>query len=141
MNLMVMFAAAVIVGLVIWAQIQKLSIKLDEMEANPDTSRYVKFCDIIDSELLRLKDMVKNEEILADESKEDEVLSRITSLSSELVFIQNMHSTNKNSKVWEEKLAEFLNKVDDLIDENFKNSDEISNKFRENLQKSFGEIK
>ena len=137
-NYTLMFVVACIVGFILYRQIQKISDRADEEEImQNDPARYVKFCDTIDRNLRSLSDSIKNEDVLEQNANEDEILNQIANFSREITFIQTSHSTNENPKIWENKLFEFLNKVDNFISKNFKNGNELADKFRQNLMNEF----
>ena len=137
-NYTLMFVVACIVGFIPYRQIQKISDRADEEEImRNDPARYVKFCDTIDRNLRNLSDSIKNEDVLEQNANEDEILNQIANFSREITFIQTSHSTNENPKIWENKLFEFLNKADNFISQNFKNGDEVADKFRQNLMNEF----
>ncbi len=137
-NYTLMFVVACIVGFILYRQIQKISDRADEEEImQNDPARYVKFCDTIDRNLRSLSDSIKNEDVLEQNANEDEILNQIANFSREITFIQTSHSTNENPKIWENKLFEFLNKVDNFISQNFKNGNEVADKFRQNLMNEF----
>ena len=137
-NYTLMFVVACIVGFILYRQIQKISDRADEEEImRNDPARYVKFCDTIDKNLRNLSDSIKNEDVLEQNANEDEILNQIANFSREITFIQTSHSTNENPKIWENKLFEFFNKVDNFISQNFKNGDEVADKFRQNLMNEF----
>lgn len=140
-NLPLMVIAALIIGFIIYKQIDKISKNLDEQETNPDMSKYINFCDKIDDEIDRInKDIKFNNIALKDDEQKGEFLEKISLLRKELVFLQNMHSTNKNAKTWEEKIFIFLNKLENTINEYLKDSEEINEKIRENLKESFNSL-
>lgn len=140
-NYTLMFFVAVIIAGVIYLQIQKAALKADEAEIlQNDPSRYFKFCDIIDRKLRVLRDFVKNEASLKTGVNENEILNEIANFSREITFIQTSHATNQNPKIWESKLFEFLNKIDEFLVGNFENGEEIADKFRQNLMNEFANL-
>ena len=135
-NFELMFIVAFLVGLFVYFQLQKVIKEADLKERNgDDNSKYIKFCDIIDKEILNLK----NYEPQNIELK-DEYLNEVANLSKELVFIQTMHVTNVNAAVWEEKLFGLLNKIDNVVDRYIANSNEILDSLKKRLQNEFANL-
>ena len=134
-NYTLIFIVVAVVGFIVYMEIQKIVAKTDAYELSPNNDKYIKFCDAIDMQISNLKlEELKN----ADEK--DEFLNELANLSKELVFIQNMHSTNKNAKIWEEKLFVFLSKIDGVIEKYLQNSDEISDNLKEKLMSEFKKL-
>lgn len=134
-NYTLIFVVVAFVAFIVYMEVKKMAAKAEIYELSPQNDKYIKFCDIIDMQIsnLRLND-------LKNEDEKDEFLSELANLSKELVFIQNMHSTNKNAKVWEEKLFNFLSKVDEVIAKYLQNSDEISDNLKEKLMSEFKKL-
>ncbi|NLY04004.1 MAG: hypothetical protein GXZ15_04105 [Campylobacter sp.] len=138
MDIGLMLIVTIVVGMLIYQEIQKQSQKLNEKELNPDMSRYIKFCDSIDMEISNLRQNINLGDLsLKDSEQKSNFLEELSTLSKELVFLQNSHSTNKNSTLWEEKLAEFLAKFEDIVTKYSNDSQEINDKIRKNLQAKF----
>ncbi|MBP5778539.1 MAG: hypothetical protein J6W17_01055 [Campylobacter sp.] len=134
-NYTLIFVVVAFVGFIVYMEVQKMAAKAEIYELTPTNDKYIKFCDIIDFEISALKFYdLKNAE------QKDEFLSELANLSKELVFIQNMHSTNKNAKIWEEKLFNFLSKVDEVIENYLQNSEEVSNGLKEKLMREFKKL-
>ena len=134
-NYTLIFVVVAFVAFIVYMEVKKIAAKAEIYELSPTNDKYIKFCDIIDTQIsnLRLND-------LKNEDEKDEFLSELANLSKELVFIQNMHSTNKNAKVWEEKLFNFLSKVDEVIAKYLQNSDEISDNLKDKLMSEFKKL-
>ena len=134
-NYTLIFVVVAFVAFIVYMEVKKMAAKAEIYELSPQNDKYIKFCDIIDMQIsnLRLND-------LKNEDEKDEFLSELANLSKELVFIQNMHSTNKNAKVWEEKLFNFLSKVDEVIAKYLQNSDEISDNLKDKLMSEFKKL-
>ena len=134
-NYTLIFVVVAFVAFIVYMEVKKMAAKAEFYELSPQNDKYIKFCDIIDMQIsnLRLND-------LKNEDEKDEFLSELANLSKELVFIQNMHSTNKNAKVWEEKLFNFLSKVDEVIAKYLQNSDEISDNLKDKLMSEFKKL-
>lgn len=107
-NIELMLAVAILVGFIVYKQIQKISEFVDENEKNPNMEKYDKFCDYIDDEIDKIGREFKLDIIkLKDENKKDEFLDKISVLRKELVFVQNMSSSNKNKNDWEKDFLIF----------------------------------
>ncbi|PSM52626.1 hypothetical protein CBLAS_0736 [Campylobacter blaseri] len=140
-NLELMIIAVLVVGFIIYKQIDKITQKLDKEEANPDMSRYVKFCDKIDNEIDKLNTDIKFSNIvLKDNEKKDDFIEKLSLLRKELVFIQNMHSSNKNALTWEKKIFSFLTKFEDIVNEYLQDNEKINDEIRERLEKEFNSL-
>ena len=124
-----------IVGMVVYMQVSRAAKNADMIESSSDNSKYLKFCDILDNEILNLKNLE-----LADESQKDVALDEIANLSKELVFIQTMHKSNQNTQIWEAKLFEFLQKCENVILKYAKDSEEKADIWREKLGKEFAKL-
>lgn len=139
MNTRLMLIVAVIVGIVIYMEINKQIPHLNEKELNPDMSKYIRFCDHIDDEIDATRKGVLFGDIkLIDSQKKDEFLEKLSLLRKELAFLQTSHQTNKNSKIWEEKLFDFLSKFENIISEFIEDAQSINDKIREKLQAKMG---
>ena len=137
-NVELMIVVALVVGFIIYKEISKVTSNIDIHEQNPDMSKYSKFCDFIDDEITSVKNSLMLENIkLKNESLKDEFLDKVSTLSKELVFLQNMSSSNKNAKDWEKRLFDFLNKFESLNDEYLQNSQNLNDEIRERLADKF----
>lgn len=134
-NFTIIFLVIVGVALIVHSEIKQIVAKAEIYELSPQNDKYIKFCDIIDMQIsnLRLEELKNSDE-------KDEFLNELANLSKELVFIQNMHSTNKNAKVWEEKLFNFLSKIDGVIEKYLQNSTEICDNLKEKLMSEFKKL-
>lgn len=141
-NIELMLAVAILVGFIVYKQIQKISEFVDENEKNPNMEKYDKFCDYIDDEIDKIGREFKLDIIkLKDENKKDEFLDKISVLRKELVFVQNMSSSNKNKNDWEKRLFDFLSKFEDVLNEYITNSEVKNDEIRENLKVKFSSYK
>lgn len=137
-NVELMLVVALVVGFIIYKEISKVTSNIDIQEQNPDMSKYSKFCDFIDDEITSVKNSLMLENIkLKNEGLKDEFLDKVSTLSKELVFLQNMSSSNKNAKDWEKRLFDFLNKFESLNDEYLQNSQNLNDEIRERLANKF----
>lgn len=137
-NIELMLVVALMVGFIIYKEISKVTSNIDIHEQNPDMSKYSKFCDFIDDEITSVKNSLMLENIkLKNEDLKDEFLDKISTLSKELVFLQNMSSSNKNAKDWEKRLFDFLNKFESLNDKYLQNSQNLNDEIRERLANKF----
>lgn len=141
-NIELMLAVAILVGFIVYKQIQKISEFVDENEKNPNMEKYDKFCDYIDDEIDKIGREFKLDIIkLKDENKKDEFLDKISVLRKELVFVQNMSSSNKNKNDWKKRLFDFLSKFEDVLNEYITNSEVKNDEIRENLKVKFSSYK
>lgn len=137
-NIELMLVVALVVGFIIYKEISKVTSNIDIHEQNPDMSKYSKFCDFIDDEITSVKNSLMLENIkLKNEGLKDVFLDKVSTLSKELVFLQNMSSSNKNAKDWEKRLFDFLNKFESLNDEYLQNSQNLNDEIRERLADKF----
>lgn len=137
-NVELMLVVALVVGFIIYKEISKVTSNIDIHEQNPDISKYSKFCDFIDDEITSVKNSLMLENIkLKNEGLKDEFLDKVSTLSKELVFLQNMSSSNKNAKDWEKRLFDFLNKFESLNDEYLQNSQNLNDEIRQRLADKF----
>lgn len=137
-NVELMLVVALVIGFIIYKEISKVTSNIDIHEQNPDISKYSKFCDFIDDEITSVKNSLMLENIkLKNEGLKDEFLDKVSTLSKELVFLQNMSSSNKNAKDWEKRLFDFLNKFESLNDEYLQNSQNLNDEIRERLANKF----
>lgn len=137
-NVELMLVVALVVGFIIYKEISKVTSNIDISEQNPDMSKYSKFCDFIDDEITSVKNSLMLENIkLKNESLKDEFLDKVSTLSKELVFLQNMSSSNKNANDWEKRLFDFLNKFEILNDEYLQNSQSLNDEIRQRLADKF----
>lgn len=137
-NVELMLVVALVVGFIIYKEISKVTSNIDISEQNPDMSKYSKFCDFIDDEITSVKNSLMLENIkLKNESLKDEFLDKVSTLSKELVFLQNMSSSNKNANDWEKRLFDFLNKFESLNDEYLQNSQNLNDEIRQRLADKF----
>ncbi|ASM37655.1 MAG: hypothetical protein SPI03_08385 [Campylobacter sputorum] len=134
MNLGLMITIAAMVAIVMYIQINKLTKKIDE-DPN-DTSMYNKFCEAINNELMGFKEQFLNDESLNLISK-SEFDSKIDDFIKELKFIQTMNANRKDSKIWENSLFTFLDKIDKFINTNTKNGEENADRLRNNLMLTY----
>lgn len=137
-NVELMLVVALVVGFIIYKEISKVTSNIDISEQNPDMSKYSKFCDFIDDEITSVKNSLMLENIkLKNKDLKDEFLDKVSTLSKELVFLQNMSSSNKNANDWEKRLFDFLNKFESLNDEYLQNSQSLNDKIRQRLADKF----
>lgn len=138
--LLALFVAA-FVAAIIYFQVQKITHKIDQ-ESSDEMSenfanKYTKFCESINDELENLQNLLKDDENFLNLNEKDSILEALSGLNRDLVFIQTMYRNNQNSQIWENKLFEFLSKMDKFILSSLKNGEEISSKIKSNLQKEF----
>ncbi|NLK67337.1 MAG: hypothetical protein GX282_07680 [Campylobacteraceae bacterium] len=137
-NIELMLIVALGVGYLVYREIQKVTKIADEAEQNPDMSGYTKFCDDIDEEIDRVSRELKLDIIkLTDESKKDEFLEKLSMLSKELVFVQNMSSSNKNRSDWESRLFGLLSKFEEILNKYIVDSELKNDEIRESLRGKF----
>lgn len=129
-----MITIAAMVAIVMYIQINKLTKKIDEDPNN--TSVYNKFCEAINNELMGFKEQFLNDESLNLISK-SEFDSKIDDFIKELKFIQTMNANRKDSKIWENSLFTFLDKIDKFINTNTKNGEENADRLRNNLMLTY----
>ncbi|MSN97089.1 hypothetical protein F1B92_07945 [Campylobacter sp. FMV-PI01] len=141
-NIEIMFVVALVIGIIIYIQIQKITQNIDDKESQVSIDKYIKFCDIISDTIEEIYKDIKLENIeLKDNLSKDEVLEKLSILQKELVFLQNMSNGNKSSKSWEERLFAFLSKFDKIIDDYIKNGQEKNDEIRIKLQNSYKDLK
>ncbi|CZE48262.1 hypothetical protein [Campylobacter geochelonis] len=137
-NIGAMFIAALIVGFIVYLQIQKVSKKLDEVEQNPDMSRYLNLCDFIVLEIDELeRGLTLGDVTLKDSKLKSEFELGVESLKNEILYIKDTYQSNQNSSVWEEKLFSFLSKFEEFVSRYLENSEAINDDIRSRLQRQF----
>ncbi|CZE50044.1 hypothetical protein [Campylobacter geochelonis] len=137
-NIGAMFIAALIVGFIVYLQIQKVSKKLDEVEQNPDMSRYLNLCDFIVLEIDELeRGLTLGDVTLKDSKLKSEFELGVDSLKNEILYIKDTYQSNQNSSVWEEKLFSFLSKFEEFVSRYLENSEAINDDIRSRLQRQF----
>ena len=137
-NIELMLIVALGVGFLVYKEINKVTKKADEAEQNPNMSGYVKFCDDIDDEISKVSRELKLGSLkLLDESKEDEFLEKLGTLSKELVFVQNMSSSNKNKSDWESRIFTLLSKFEEILNEYIADGELKNDEIRESLRGKF----
>ncbi len=129
-----MITIAIMVAIVMYIQINKLTKKIDE-DPN-DTNMYNKFCEAINNELMGFKEQFLNDESLNLISK-SEFDEKIDDFIKELKFIQTMNTNRKDSKIWENSLFTFLDKIDKFISTNTKNGEKNADRLRNNLMLTY----
>ncbi|MBE3609172.1 hypothetical protein [Campylobacter californiensis] len=141
---------AIAAAMFLFFQIQKLTRKLDKEEAlkpisgsgtanntnKQNSKNYQGFCDAIDNEIRLLRQDALNNDILKNEENRDKFLEELSNISKKLTFIQTMNA-NKDAQQWEAQLFEILNRIEVLVDENFKEAQAINDRTRLNLEKRF----
>jgi len=137
-----MLIVAVAVGVFLYSQMQKTISRVDgdefsEFGAKPQENgeKYAKFCDAIDEEILHLKYLVKSN-LLKNRDQRDEVLENLSILSKEIVFLQGA----KNERNFEEKLVQFLGKIEYVIERYYVDAEGLKEGMRENLERKFRQI-
>ena len=140
------FIIIIIVAVVLYIQIQKLTKNIDinilnqpedqNLPVVTQAQKYKNFCGAIDKELREIKNIVLYDDELKDENFKDEFLENLSNISKKLTFIETMNS-NKNVSKWENELFSLLNNLNSLIEENLKNGEKIADELRGRLQKEF----
>lgn len=114
---------ALVIGVIIYSNIKKLTSKLDAKSTN--FTHYLDFCD----DIIRELDTIK----CSSEAQKDEILS----LKNEIKHIASINANIKSEDIWEDKLFTFLTKLDESLNEKFENGKELGDKIRSELQDKF----
>ena len=95
----------VIAALVLYAQIQKITRKIDEngtlANSSPEAARqisvqkYKDFCEIINGELRELKMKALYDDALKNEDLKEKFLESLSEMSKKLTFIETMNTARK----------------------------------------------
>ncbi|QQF51585.1 hypothetical protein [Campylobacter fetus] len=128
-----------IIAAILNSQINKLTKKIEKDELNPNLSYYDSFCNAIDEKISWLRELVTDGNINASVSK-DTCLEMLSNFSKELVFLQTMNTNTKDKAVWEEKLFNFLSKIDDFVISNLKDAENVSQKIKDDLKAEFDKL-
>ena len=121
-DLFLMLAGVLLVGSLVFLNIQKISNEMDKQNKKEVDNSYEKFCDFIIDELSKIK---CNDEIF-DEKIDDFIRE-----------IKHIKSMNVNSKkgVWSQKIAAVMLRVDEFLKE--QNKDLLANALKTKLKDEF----
>ncbi|ABK82053.1 hypothetical protein Q4Y15_000441 [Campylobacter fetus] len=128
-----------IIAAILNSQINKLTKKIEKDELNPNLSYYDSFCNAIDEKISWLRELVTDGNI-NDSASKDTCLEMLSNFSKELVFLQTMNTNTKDKAVWEEKLFNFLSKIDDFVISNLKDAENVSQKIKDDLKAEFDKL-
>ncbi|WP_096027217.1 hypothetical protein [Campylobacter lanienae] len=135
-DLIIMALAVLIVGVILYKQINKVTQNITINDENPNLA-YSKFCSAIDDQIDILRQKVLENQILNQDNK-DEILENLSDFSKELVFIESLNS--KESDKWQEKLFELLSRIDEFVEQNFINGKNIASDIKDNLKIEFDKL-
>lgn len=137
------------VAAIIYMQIQKITKNIDQngtlANNSPENLRqisvqkYKDFCELINSELRELKNMALYDDMLKDAELKDSFLESLSEMSKKLTFIETMN-TARNPDKWESELFEVLNRLDELVEANFKDGERVSDEIRDRLSAEFAKL-
>ncbi|WP_086241351.1 hypothetical protein [Campylobacter devanensis] len=135
-DLIIMAVAVLIVGVILYKQINKVTQNITNDDENPNLV-YSKFCDAIDNQIDILRQNTQ-EDIILEPNKKDEILEALSDFSKELVFIESLNS--KDSDKWQEKLFGLLSRIDEFVEKNFINGKDIASDIKDNLKIEFDKL-
>lgn len=132
-----------LVSVILISQIKTITTRLDDEEKKPkvlqDKSKYNDFANIIDKEILSIKNDLENEKIkLISEDKQDEVLELFANTTKELVMFET--GSFKTQKQLEAELFYILEKIDICLKNNFENGKDIAENLKDKLLQEFKNI-
>ncbi|WP_086238396.1 hypothetical protein [Campylobacter devanensis] len=135
-DLIIMAVAVLIVGVILYKQINKVTQNITNDDENPNLV-YSKFCDAIDNQIDILRQNTQ-EDMILEPNKKDEILEALSDFSKELVFIESLNS--KDSDKWQEKLFGLLSRIDEFVEKNFINGKDIASDIKDNLKIEFDKL-
>lgn len=151
---------AAMVAIVLFTQINKLTKKIDEDEANgidhsknmrenfnnelvknkkipsAQSPKYAKFCDDIKDEIEKIKKDALNFDALKDESLKEIFSDRIDRINQDLSALPSAYK-DKDTSEFETAILEILNDLENLIENNFKEPNLAIDRLRLNLENKF----
>lgn len=135
-DLIIMALAVLIVGVILYKQINKVTQNITINDENPNLA-YSKFCSAIDDQIDILRQKALENQIVNQDNK-DEILENLNDFSKELVFIESLNS--KESDKWQEKLFGLLSRIDEFVEQNFINGKDIARDIKDNLKIEFDKL-
>ena len=135
-DLIIMALAVLIVGVILYKQINKVTQNITINDENPNLA-YSKFCSAIDDQIDILRQKALENQIVNQDNK-DEILENLSDFSKELVFIESLNS--KESDKWQEKLFGLLSRIDEFVEQNFINGKDIASDIKDNLKIEFDKL-
>ena len=135
-DLIIMALAVLIVGVILYKQINKVTQNITINDENPNLA-YSKFCSAIDDQIDILRQKALENQIVNQDNK-DEILENLSDVSKELVFIESLNS--KESDKWKEKLFGLLSRIDEFVEKNFINGKDIASDIKDNLKIEFDKL-
>lgn len=135
-DLIIMALAVLIVGVILYKQINKVTQNITINDENPNLA-YSKFCSAIDDQIDILRQKALENQIVSQDNK-DEILENLSDFSKELVFIESLNS--KESDKWQEKLFGLLSRIDEFVEQNFINGKDIARDIKDNLKIEFDKL-
>ncbi|WP_096015938.1 hypothetical protein [Campylobacter lanienae] len=135
-DLIIMALAVLIVGVILYKQINKVTQNITINDENPNLA-YSKFCSAIDDQIDILRQKALENQIVNQDNK-DEILENLSDFSKELVFIESLNS--KESAKWQEKLFGLLSRIDEFVEQNFINGKDIASDIKDNLKIEFDKL-
>ena len=136
-DLIIMALAVLIVGVILYKQINKVTQNITINDENPNLA-YSKFCSAIDDQIDILRQKALENQIVNQDNK-DEILENLSDFSKELVFIESLNS--KESDKWQEKLFGLLSRIDEFVKQNFINGKDIASDIKDNLKIEFDKLR
>ena len=135
-DLIIMALAVLIVGVILYKQINKVTQNITINDENPNLA-YSKFCSAIDDQIDILRQKALETQIVNQDNK-DEILENLSDFSKELVFIESLNY--KESDKWQEKLFGLLSRIDEFVEQNFINGKDIASDIKDNLKIEFDKL-
>lgn len=135
-DLIIMAVAVLIVGVILYKQINKVTQNITNDDENPNLV-YSKFCDAIDNQIDILRQNTQ-EDMILEPNKKDEILEALSDFSKELVFIESLNS--KDNTQWQSKLFALLSRLDSFVESNFINGEQLARNIKENLRDEFNRL-
>ena len=135
-DLIIMALAVLIVGVILYKQINKVTQNITINDENPNLA-YSKFCSAIDDQIDILRQKALENQIVNQDNK-DEILENLSDFSKELVFIESLNS--KESDKWQEKLFGLLSRIDEFVEQNVIHGKDIASDIKDNLKIEFDKL-
>lgn len=121
-DLFLMLAGVLLVGSLVFLNIQKISDEINKENAEELNNGYVRFCDFIILELAKIK---------CDDESFDE---KIDDFIREIKHIRNMNTNSKND-IFSQKIAAVMIRVDEFLKE--QNKELLANALKTKLKDEF----
>ncbi len=146
-HLVPVLVVSAIVAFFMYKNINKITSNIDNLE-DKSYELYAKYARIVEGYIKELQSNIEKNSVLADEKYKlqegvdaKELEENLSSLIRKLAFFETLQAKQKKKKELESDFFEVLSSLDSMIQENFKNGENLADEIRDNLHEEYVKLK